>query len=151
MEYVDYHRKVVHRYQVVLEGWPQTLPFKAPSKCSSLFLELMDLLWRLHNGNTYWKTLTNKELGALEKELEEKIASREITQPVPQHRCSDHGKKWKRVQQEDSSSSSNLEDEAPSKQQKTKHKKMKRKYTSAPTIDSDVSAQCTICFNWTGV
>ena len=137
MEYVDYHRKVVRRYQVVLEGWPQTLPFKAPSECSSSFLELKDLLQCLRNGNTCWKTLTNKELGALEKELEEKIASGEITRPIPRSRRSDHGKKRKRVQREDSSSGS--EDEAPSKQKKTKNKKTKRKHTSAPTIDSDES------------
>ena len=139
MEYVDYHRKVIRRYQVVLEGWPQTLPFKAPSECSSSFLELKDLLQRLRTGNTYWKTLTNEELGALEKELEEKFASGEITRPIPRRRRSDHGKKRKRVQQEDSSSGS--EDEAPSKQQKTKHKKTKRKHTSAPTIDSDDEPQ----------
>lgn len=139
MEYVDYHRKVVRRYQVFLEGWPQTLPFKAPSECSSSFHELKDLLQSLRNGNTYWKTLTNEELGALEKELEEKIASGEITQPIPRRRRSDHGKKRKRVQREESPSGN--EEEAPSKQQKTKHKKMKRKHTSASIVDSDDEPQ----------
>ena len=139
MEYVDYHRKVVRRYQVVLEGWPQTLPFKAPSECSSSFSELKDLLQRLRDGNTYWKTLTSEELDALEKELEEKFANGKLTRPKPRRRRSDYGKKRKRAQQEYSSSGS--EDEVPTKQQKTKRKKMKRKHTSASTVDSDDEPQ----------
>jgi hypothetical protein len=97
MEYVDYHRKIVYRYQIVLEGWPQTLPFKAPSECSSSFHELNNLLQRLHNGNTYWKNITAKELATLEKELEEKTASGEIIPPTRRRR-SDHGKKRNKAQ-----------------------------------------------------
>ena len=73
MEYVHYHRKVVHHYQVVLEGWPQMLPFKAPSECSSSFAELNDLLQCLRDSRTYWKELTDEELAMLEKECEQKI------------------------------------------------------------------------------
>ena len=114
MEYVDHHRKIFYHYQIILEGWPQTLPFKAPSKCSSSFYELNNLLQFLCNGNTYWKNITAEELATLEKELKEKIASGEIISPTQCH-CSDHGKKWN----------------------KGWSKQVKTKYTSAVTVDSD--------------
>ena len=96
MEYVDYHRKVVQRYQVILKGWPQTLPFKSPRKCSSSIQELEDLLQCLRDKRTYWKQLTDDELTALEKEHKEQIEHGKIIPPAPRRRRSDLGKKRKR-------------------------------------------------------
>ncbi|KIL64910.1 hypothetical protein M378DRAFT_38922, partial [Amanita muscaria Koide BX008] len=58
MEWKHYWIKVVARYNVMIEGWPTTVPFKNLSTASSPLVELNVLLQRWQDGTTYWKQLT---------------------------------------------------------------------------------------------
>jgi hypothetical protein len=59
MEYKHYWRNVVMRYHVVLEGWPDDIPFRNLSETSSPLDSLEKLLQRLQHKKTYWKKLTD--------------------------------------------------------------------------------------------
>lgn len=128
MEYKLYHENVIRRHRVMLMGWPQNMPFKNLSECSSSLQELQGLLERLLNGETYWKTITDDELDQLEDERKKRIEDGEIAPPAPRRRRSDYGKTKKRKQ--DDVSSSDKDSDPP-------RKRRKRKYKSTPTVDND--------------
>ena len=93
MEWKYYWPNVVRCYQVIIEGWPEKIPFANLSQASSAFSELQNLLKRWQDGDTYWKKLMEVELDDLEMKRMEKIQSGEIQLPPPHHRGSDYGKK----------------------------------------------------------
>ena len=126
MEYKLYHENVIQRHQVMLARWPQQIPFKNLSKCSSSLQELQNFLKKLVDGDIYWKTLTEEELNKLEDEHQKQVEDGKIAPRAPRQCCSDCGKKRKRDIQLS-------EDEDSDAHQK----KRKRKYKSDLTIESD--------------
>ncbi|KAF8345221.1 hypothetical protein F5887DRAFT_834432, partial [Amanita rubescens] len=92
MEWKHYWRKVVARHKVMIEGWPDSVPFKNLSEASSALPELKMLLGRWEDGRTYWKQLTDEEA---EHIVEERKAQGEVSDGVRRTR-SDRGKKRKR-------------------------------------------------------
>jgi hypothetical protein len=93
MQWVHYFRNIVQRYQVIVEGWPESIPFTNLSKVSSVLPELEKLLYKWESGTTYWRTIDDEELEQLRQEHNEKVESGEINQ---RRTRSDKGKKHKR-------------------------------------------------------
>jgi hypothetical protein len=99
MEYKHYWRNVVMRYHVVLEGWPDDIPFRNLSETSSPLDSLEKLLQRLQHKKTYWKKLTDNEFKKLDREHSAQMENGEVDTPAPHRRRSDYGKKRSRTQE----------------------------------------------------
>ena len=93
MEWKHYWVKVVARYNVVIEGWPDGIPFKNLSVASSPLPALNTLLHSWQDGMTHWKKLTLDETDQL---IDDMKAQGEIQDPEPRRARSDRGKKRKR-------------------------------------------------------
>jgi hypothetical protein len=93
MEWKHYWRNVVKRYHVIIEGWPDKIPFRNLSDASSPLPDLENLLRKWRNGKTYWKTLTEDEIKVLDLEHDAQIENGELDAPIPRRRRSDYGKK----------------------------------------------------------
>jgi hypothetical protein len=93
MEWKYYWRNVVKRYHVMIEGWPDKIPFRNLSDASSPLPDLENLLRKWRNGKIYWKKLTENEINALDLERNAQIENGELDAPVPRRRRSDYGKK----------------------------------------------------------
>ena len=133
MEYKLYHENVVQRHRVVHVGWPQNIPFKNLSECSSSLQELQNFLKKLDDGKTYWDTnhtITEKELNNLKDERQKQMDDGKIAPRAPRRCHSDYGKKRK----QGVPLSEDKESEAAGKQKR-------RKYKSAPIIESDDEAE----------
>ena len=80
MEWKHYWVKVVARYNVVIEGWPDGIPFKNLSLASSPLPVLNNLLHSWQDGMTHWKKLTSDETDQL---IDDMKARGEIQEPEP--------------------------------------------------------------------
>ncbi|KAI6022386.1 hypothetical protein PISMIDRAFT_114200, partial [Pisolithus microcarpus 441] len=92
MQWAQYFRNVVTHYQVVIEGWPETIPFANLSSASSSLAQLEVLLRKWELGATYWKALSDDELNQLQQRRNEGLENGEIEE----HSCCtrlDKGKK----------------------------------------------------------
>ncbi|KAI6036211.1 hypothetical protein BKA83DRAFT_4042354 [Pisolithus microcarpus] len=92
MQWAQYFRNVVTRYQVVIEGWPETIPFANLSSASSSLAQLEVLLRKWELGATYWKALSDDELNQLQQRRNEGLENGEIEEHSRRTR-SDKGKK----------------------------------------------------------
>ncbi|KAG1862693.1 hypothetical protein F4604DRAFT_1683833 [Suillus subluteus] len=122
MQWTHYFRNIVQCYQVMIVGWPDSVPFTNLSKVSSSLSELERLfdLWDKHL--TCWKTLMDEEFVKIYQEHNEKLENGQI-EDIRRCTRSDKGKKRKR------SAATNSND-----RNTAQHKK----YKSAETIeDSD--------------
>jgi hypothetical protein len=138
MGWKNYWTKVVARYEVKIEGWPENIPFQNLSVASSPLQDLVILLKRWQEGTTYWKRLTSAET----KELIAGMKARgEIQEPLRRTR-SDRGKKRKR---QASPSASGTEDRDGSDlgsadvQPSLNKRRKRRVVVSAGIFDSDGS------------
>ena len=93
MEWKLYWRNVVRRYQVIIEGWPDNIPFRNLSEASSPLHDLDNLLCRWRGGKTYWRKLSDAEFHDLDLKRNAQIENGELAAPAPRRRRSDHGKK----------------------------------------------------------
>jgi hypothetical protein len=93
MEWKHYWRNIVRRYQVMIEGWPETIPFRNLSETSNSLANLETLLRKWQCGKTYWKKLTAAELKELDHERDEQIERGEVETHGPRRRRSDFGTK----------------------------------------------------------
>lgn len=118
----------------MIEGWPDSVPFKNLSEASSALPELKMLLERWEDGRTYWKQLTDEEA---EHIVEERKAQGEVSDGVRRTR-SDRGKKRKRPSKSTAGDSSD-DDEGDNQieQRRSKRIRKRRKVTSAEAISSD--------------
>ncbi|KAG1843422.1 hypothetical protein C8R48DRAFT_618900, partial [Suillus tomentosus] len=105
MQWAYYFRNVIQRYQVVIDGWPESVPFANLSKVSSALPELEMLLRKWELGTTHWKTLTDEDFEKIHLEHNEKLESGEIEDTRRRIR-SDKGKKRKRPAATDGNSTS---------------------------------------------
>lgn len=97
MEWKYYWVKVVARYNVVIEGWPASVPFRNLSVASSPLKDLDLLLCRWRDGLTFWKNITAAKTDKLLEEMKQKG---EVQEPIHRTR-SDHRKKQKQLPDED--------------------------------------------------
>jgi hypothetical protein len=96
MEWKHYWRNVVKRYQVIIKGWPDNIPFRNLSESSNSLSDLKTLQRKWSCGGIYWKKLLAQELQELDLRHDHQIKQGEEEVPAPQHRCSDFGKKCSR-------------------------------------------------------
>ncbi|KAG1769948.1 hypothetical protein EV702DRAFT_1202611 [Suillus placidus] len=116
MQWVHYFRNVVQHYQVVMEGWPDGIPFTNLSQVSSAFPDLKMLYERWEEGTTYWKSLSDEEFEKLRLERNEKLNNGEIVERRRRTR-SDKGTKCRNAA--------------------TSATTRRKQYKSAETIDDD--------------
>ncbi|KAF8347284.1 hypothetical protein F5887DRAFT_1072796 [Amanita rubescens] len=134
MEWKHYWRKVVARHKVMIEGWPDSVPFKNLSEASSALPELKMLLGRWEDGRTYWKQLTDEEA---EHIVEERKAQGEVSDGVHRTR-SDRGKKRKRPSKSTADDfADDDEGDNQMEQRKSRRIQKRRKVTSAEAISGD--------------
>jgi hypothetical protein len=95
MQWAHYFRNIVERYQVIIVGWPDNIPFVNLSQASSALPELQKLFDMWETGITHWKTLTDEEFAKLHEERNAKLKSGEISETTRRTR-SDRGKKRER-------------------------------------------------------
>ncbi|KAG1774227.1 hypothetical protein EV702DRAFT_974941 [Suillus placidus] len=95
MQWAYYFWNVVQRYQVMIEGWPENVPFANLSKVSSALPELEMLLRKWELGTAHWKILTDEDFEKMCLEHNEKLESGEIEDTRRRPR-SDTGSKCKR-------------------------------------------------------
>ena len=117
MQWSNYFRNIITRYQVAIEGWPPTVPFMNLSKASNSFSQLEMLLRKWEMGSTYWKELSAEEYESLRRERNEQLESGELEEPSRRTR-SDKGKKRARRPTNNNSRQS-------------------KKYKSAETVDDE--------------
>lgn len=95
MQWVQYFRNIVTRYSVVVEGWPEHIPFANLSGASSALPQLEQLLRQWELGTTFWKRITEADLTQMRSEREARITSGELVEPARRPR-SDKGGQHKR-------------------------------------------------------
>jgi hypothetical protein len=134
MQWKHYHdwRNVVQRYQVLLEGWPENIPFLSLSDCSNTLANLDLLLRNLQNGKIYWWKLSVAKLAELNKERDDQLENGEIAAPAPRRPRSDRGKKHS---QSKATAIDNGDDQEP--RRKAKRKRISRRVVSDNDDDND--------------
>ncbi|KAG1752342.1 uncharacterized protein EDB91DRAFT_1243121 [Suillus paluster] len=95
MQWAYYFRNIVQCYQVMIEGWPDNVPFANLSQVSSALPELNRLLRKWESGATRWKTLTDEEFDKILHEHNDQLNHGEINDHRRRTR-SDKGKKRKK-------------------------------------------------------
>ena len=118
MQWSNYFQNIVTPYQVVIEGWPSTVPFMNLSKASSSFSQLEMLLRKWEMGSTHWKELSQEEYESLRQERNQQLESGELEEPSRRIR-SDKGKK------------------RAHHPTNTNNSRQSKKYKSAETVDDD--------------
>jgi len=69
MHWPTYWKDVVTRYHVIIEGWPEDVPFRNLSDVSNLG-KLEQLLRGWQNGNIYFRRISDAEFAALNAQRE---------------------------------------------------------------------------------
>lgn len=92
MHLANYWWSVVQRYLVVIEGWPDNIPFINLSNVSSALPDLQMLLDKWEVGEIYWRHLEESEYKKLHQERREKVSNGKVVDKCRQTR-SDKGKK----------------------------------------------------------
>jgi len=92
MHWANYWCNIVQWYLVIIEGWPDNIPFVNLSSVSSALRDLEMLLCKWQSHAIYWRCLNEDEYQALLEECNKKLESGEITEDCHQTR-SDKGKK----------------------------------------------------------
>ncbi|KAG1871805.1 hypothetical protein DFJ58DRAFT_837119 [Suillus subalutaceus] len=93
MNYQNYEKAIVLVYGVKLDGWPEGLPFIAPSHMHTI-LEVRTLRDALVTGACHWKKLTQRELEDLHMDIQRRSDAGEVIGMV-RKKCSDTGKTHK--------------------------------------------------------
>ncbi len=119
----------------MIEGWPDSIPFKNLSEASSSLPELKMLLERWEDGRTRWKWLSDEEA---KRVVEERKAQGKVSDGV-RRTHSDRGKKRKRLSNSTANDFLDEDEEGDDQMEQRKSRKIRkrRKVTSAEAISSD--------------
>lgn len=123
MQWTHFFRNIVKRYSVVIEGWPEKIPFVNLSTASSSLIDLEMLLRKWRSGLISWKRITPEQLEDMEKDRDKDLESGTIVENRRRVR-SDKGKK--RCRDSDDSA-----------------QRRKKMYKSAETVSSDSEEDAT--------
>ncbi|KIK81080.1 hypothetical protein PAXRUDRAFT_38842, partial [Paxillus rubicundulus Ve08.2h10] len=92
MQWTYYFQNITQHYMVIVEGWPNSIPFANLSGITSSLpqLEMLQCKWEM--GMTYWKKLTEGEYSELCQKHNEQLECSEL---IKASHCthSDKGKK----------------------------------------------------------
>jgi hypothetical protein len=130
MEWKHYWRRVVAHYKVMIEGWPNNIPFKNLSEAASALHELKSLLKQWQDGRIHWKQLTDQEAKHL---LEEQRVQGKVPDATRRTQ-SNHGKKCK---QPPTACTASSEPDATDPEEAVSNRTRKhQKITSMAAVDS---------------
>ncbi|KAG1884169.1 hypothetical protein F4604DRAFT_1575016 [Suillus subluteus] len=96
MHWANYWRNMVQRYLVIIEGWPDNIPFVNLSSVSSALPDLEMLLRKWESHAIHWRRFDKDEYCALQEERNKKLESGEVAEERHQTH-SDKGKKCVRA------------------------------------------------------
>ncbi|KAG1725909.1 hypothetical protein EDB19DRAFT_1833612 [Suillus lakei] len=80
MQWTHFFRNIVKRYSVVIEGWPEQIPFVNLSTASSSLTDLKMLLRKWRSGLISWKHITPEQLEDMEKDRDEDLENGTIVE-----------------------------------------------------------------------
>ena len=160
-EWKHYWRNVVKRYQVIIKGWPDNIPFRNLSETSNSLSNLETLYRKWCCGRIYWKKLSSQELQDLDLQRNHQIEQGEAEAPAPRRRRSDFGKKRSRskgtgsstqkkhrksrkiISDEENSEEDSEEDSdgEAARTQKRHRKPTERATTAGPSADEETAGQ----------
>ena len=92
MKWKNYWRDIVKKHQVMIDGWPDEVPFANLSDVSSGLPVLESLLRKWKGGTIVWKSVSDEEFTRLDEERALQIEAGMITEPARRQR-SDKGSK----------------------------------------------------------
>ncbi|KIK76926.1 hypothetical protein PAXRUDRAFT_96019, partial [Paxillus rubicundulus Ve08.2h10] len=100
MQWAYYFQNITQCYMVIVEGWPDSIPFANLSSVTSSLpqLEMLQCKWEM--GTTYWKKLTEGKYSELRQKCNEQLESSELME-TSCHTHSDKGKKCSHRSTED--------------------------------------------------
>lgn len=94
MNYVNYDKSIVQTHRIKIIGWPESIPFIAPSSMTHCD-DVRNLVHALQTSKCHWAQLSKRQV----EEHMENICQREAAGEAIGHRCkerADKGKKRKR-------------------------------------------------------
>jgi hypothetical protein len=77
MQWKYYWQNMVKRHHVIIEGWPENIPFHNLSEAATSLSDLENLLWKWCSETMYWKDICDDNLDALDHEHDAQIESGE--------------------------------------------------------------------------
>ncbi|KAI5987053.1 hypothetical protein EDD15DRAFT_2145848, partial [Pisolithus albus] len=95
MQWSAYFARVVSRYLVIVDGWPDNIPFVNLSSVSSSLPQLERLLNKWETGEIQWKRITQQELSRMQDERRTQLETGQAIEPKRRTR-SDKGKTHKK-------------------------------------------------------
>ena len=98
MHWTHYWRDIVTRHHVIIDGWPDNVPFKNLSDVSSSLQALESLLRKWESGEVFWKLLTDVEFKEMDLERDASIENGMTLESHARRTHSDKGKKQSRLQ-----------------------------------------------------
>lgn len=121
MEYKNYHRDIVVRYQIELVGWPHS-KFQSPGSLGTSLPLFVSILDALESGECRFVELTPEALETLDVKYRADVAAGIIAGPAKRKKRSDEGITKKRKGRDGSSDddSDNINDEADGRRQRRK-------------------------------
>ena len=149
MRWTHYWQDIVTRHHVIIDGWPDNVPFKNLSDVSSSLQALESLLRKWESGEVFWKLLTDAEFKEMDLERDASIENGTTLEPRARCTCSDKGKKRSRPQvhkqggdtSEGEHDSSNVDLNVHTKKRTTKSKKRRRVVEATTQQASNDSVQ----------
>ena len=141
MHWKHYWRNIVARYHVVIEGWPDNIPFKNLSEVSSSLPSLESLLRKLEAGKIYWKSISAKEFKEIEAARNAGLEAGTVELPSSRRTRSDKGKKRSRYHHRaDKEGSDNDPEDGPERPKKRRKKARHHRWVSNDERLSDSDA-----------
>ncbi|KAI5991220.1 hypothetical protein EDD15DRAFT_2197644 [Pisolithus albus] len=95
MQWSAYFARVVSRYLVIVDGWPDNIPFVNLSSVSSSLPQLERLLNKWETGEIQWKCITQQELSRMQDERCTQLETGQAIEPK-RRTHSDKGKTHKK-------------------------------------------------------
>lgn len=143
MEYKNYHRDIVLRYQIELVGWPHP-KLQSPGSLGTSLPLFLTILEALENGDCRFEVLTPEGLDALDIKYKADVAAGIVAGPTKRKKRSDEGQTKKRKEPEhDDSEDSQAEDGGRRQRQKTTSSDHSNTAGSATTAAAEVNSGLT--------
>jgi len=99
MRWTHYWRDIVKLHLVIIEGWPEDIPFGNLSEVATSMPKLESLQRKWKQGTIHFRKLTEAEFKQLDEERDEQIENGEV-EVVTRKSRSDKGKKRARADKE---------------------------------------------------
>ena len=88
MHWKHYWQNIIVCYHVLIEGWPDNIPFKNLSEVLLSLSALESLLQKLKAGKIYWKTISDGEFKDMRAAHKAGVDDGTVVPSIPCHTCS---------------------------------------------------------------